>query len=158
MTYDLHIVRTADWLDAASAPITRQDADALIAADAELAWSRSDYVDMSDDQGIVTRYYMIAWHGEPDFWWFRDEIRCANPSEAHVAKMVEMARALEAFVIGDDGALYPLEETSEPTVKSAADRSGVRPGMRVVPFWAVLLGCFLLGCLLVGVSLLVTGI
>ena len=54
MAYDLHIVRTEDWTDAASAPITRQDVDALIAADSELAWSTTDSVDMSDDAGAVT--------------------------------------------------------------------------------------------------------
>ena len=48
MAYDLHIVRTEHWTDAARAPITRQDVDALIAADAELAWSATDYVDIRD--------------------------------------------------------------------------------------------------------------
>lgn len=39
MAYDLHLVRTSDWLDAADAPITKADVDALILADAELSWS-----------------------------------------------------------------------------------------------------------------------
>jgi hypothetical protein len=60
MGYDLHIIRTKTWADASSAPITKSDVDALIDADPELAWSKSDYVDMSDDAGGVTRYWMIA--------------------------------------------------------------------------------------------------
>src|SRR4051812_41258471 len=42
MAYDVHIVRTEDWLDAAGDPITREEVDALIAADSELAWSSAD--------------------------------------------------------------------------------------------------------------------
>jgi hypothetical protein len=61
MAYDLHIVRTEDWTEAASAPVTKQDVDTLIAADTELAWSTTDYVDMSDDGGAVTRCWMITW-------------------------------------------------------------------------------------------------
>ena len=37
MGYDLHIVRTKDWTEAATAPITKQDVDALIAADSEVS-------------------------------------------------------------------------------------------------------------------------
>ena len=57
MPYDLHIVRTRDWTEAASAPVTKQDVDALIAADTELSWSTTDYVDMSDEAGVSTRYF-----------------------------------------------------------------------------------------------------
>ena len=60
MAYDLHIVRTKNWLEASSAPITKQDVDALIASDPELTWSTTDYVDVSDDAGAVARYYMIT--------------------------------------------------------------------------------------------------
>ena len=67
MAYDLHIVRTKDWTEAASAPITKQDTDALIAADAELAWSTTDYVDMADAAGVSTRYWMITWRGQRAF-------------------------------------------------------------------------------------------
>lgn len=110
MAYDIHIVRTESWLDAASAPITKQDVDALIAADSELSWSSTDYVDMSDDGGAVTRYWMITWRGQPCFWWYRDQIQCSGPDEAQVAKLVQMSRALRARVVGDDGEPYPLEQ------------------------------------------------
>lgn len=76
MSYDLHIVRTKDWLEASSAPITRQEVDALIADDPELAWSKEHYVDMSDNSGTLTRYWMITWQGQPVFWWYRDQIYC----------------------------------------------------------------------------------
>jgi len=106
MAYDLHIVRTKNWLKASSAPVTKQDVDALVTGDPELAWSRTDYVDMSDDAGKVTRYYMITWHGRPCFWWYRDEIRCSNPDDAQQSKLAQMAQALGAFAVGDDGEIY----------------------------------------------------
>jgi hypothetical protein len=109
MGYDLHIVRTKDWLEAASDPITKEDVNALVSADTELAWSATDYVDMRGKDGVTTRYYLILWRGEPCFWWYRDQIKCKNPNDAQVAKLVEMARALNAYAVGDDDEIYPIE-------------------------------------------------
>ena len=106
MAYDLHIVRTKNWLEASSAPITKQDVDALIASDPELTWSTTDYVDMSDHAGAVTRCFMITWRGQPCFWWYRDQIQCSGPDEAQQSKLVQMAQALDAFAVGDDGEIY----------------------------------------------------
>jgi hypothetical protein len=149
MAYDLHIVRTQDWTEAASAPITKQDVDALIAADSELAWSTTDYVDMSDDAGAVTRYWMITWRGRPCFWWYRDEITCSSPDDAQVAKLVQMSRALHAHVVGDDGEAYPLDE--QPAPPPAA------PAPTPWPVWKRALAAFLLGCLLLALKLLIFG-
>ncbi len=121
MGYDLHIVRTKDWTEAASAPITKQEVDALIRADSELSWSSTDYVDMEDEAGVSTRYYMIAWQGEPCFWWFRDQIQCSGPNEAQVAKLVQMARALKAHAVGDDGEIHPLEQAEPPSTLSSTN-------------------------------------
>lgn len=123
MAYDLHVVRTNDWLDADDRPITRDDMDALIAADPELAWS-DDYVDMRED-GVVTRFHLIAWNGEPLFWWYRNEIRFNSPDEGAQIKLLRMAAALGAFVVGDDGEHYRLV-TDEAGVESVevADAEG----------------------------------
>ncbi len=62
---------------------------------------------MRDGRGTkVTRYFAIQWNGVSCLWWFRDEIRCAGPSEAQVGKMVAMAAKLKANVVGDDGETY----------------------------------------------------
>lgn len=107
MAYDVHIVRTKNWFDAANDPITKEQVDELIAADSSLAWSTKDWVDMSDGRGKkITRYYGILWNGSPCFWWYRDQITCSGPSEEQVGKMVEMAAKLGALVIGDDGEAY----------------------------------------------------
>jgi hypothetical protein len=126
MAYDLHIVRTKDWLDASTAPITKRDVDTLIAGDPDLAWSTTDYVDMSDDAGAVTRYWMITWRGQPCFWWCRDQIQCSVPDDAQQSKLVQMARALNAFVVGDDGEIYNGDHglLPEPAVSFCARAAG----------------------------------
>jgi len=110
MGYDLHIVKTKDWMDAASAPITKPEVDALIAGDPELEWSTTDYVSMSDDAGVVTDYYLIKWKGTSCFWWYRDQIECKNPDDAQQFKLAQMARKLNAFAIGDDNERYEIKK------------------------------------------------
>jgi hypothetical protein len=58
VAYDIHIVRTKDWLQAADSPITKQDIDVAVGGDPELECCTSDYVDMADDSGSVTRDHM----------------------------------------------------------------------------------------------------
>ena len=110
MAYDLHVVRTKNWVESASAPITKPEVDALVARDPELEWSITDYVDMSDDAGAVTRYYMIGWRGEPCFWWYRDQIQCSGPDDEQQLKLAQIARTLNGYAIGDDGERYELQK------------------------------------------------
>ena len=110
MGYDIHIVRTNDWTDSASQPVTKQEVDALIAADSELEWSTTDYIDMSDDKGVVTRYFLINWKDVPCFWWYRDQLQCSNPDEAQQLKFAQIARALNAHCIGDDNERYEIKK------------------------------------------------
>ena len=152
MAYDLHIVRTKDWTMAADKPVTKQDVDALIGSDGELKWSTTDYVDMKGATGAVTRYWMIAWRGQPCFWWYRDQIRCSGPDDAQQLKLVQMARALGAYAIGDDGEMYPLEQMSAPPTVS----SSVAP-RRPWPLWKQLIAAFLFGCVLLGLKILIFG-
>ena len=110
MAYDLHVVRTKNWTEAASAPITKLDVDALIAADSQLAWSTTDYVDIEDDAGVVTRYDMITWKGQPCFWWYRDQIECSGPDGAQRMKLARIALSLNAYAVGDDGERYEINK------------------------------------------------
>ena len=45
MSYDIHVVRTKDWLEASTNPVTKRDVDSLIAGDEELDWSVDEFVD-----------------------------------------------------------------------------------------------------------------
>lgn len=102
MTNAAHIVRSEHWLDAADDPISKGEVDALIQSDGDLAWSTEHWADMLDD-GQVVRYPAILWRGEPTFWWYRDDIRCARPGEEELAKMIEIAVKLDANVVGNAG-------------------------------------------------------
>jgi hypothetical protein len=42
MSYDVHIVRTNDWLDAVADPITKLQVDEIVASDPDLAWSTAE--------------------------------------------------------------------------------------------------------------------
>ena len=106
MAYDLHLVRTNDWLDAADAPVTKADVDALILSDTELSWS-VDYIDMQVD-GEAKRFHLIDWKGEPFFWWYQDQIKFNSPDKDALIKLVRMAEMLNAVVVGDDGEHYAL--------------------------------------------------
>jgi len=108
MGYDLHVVRTENWFDSETNPVTKSEVDRLISSDSSLSWSTTDYVDMSADDGTVTRYYLICWRGEPVFWWYRSEITCKNPDESQILKLLEIAQSLGARLIGDDSERYEL--------------------------------------------------
>lgn len=149
MAYDLHIVRTESWLDGATAPVTKGDVDALIANDPELAWSTTDYVDMADEAGSVTRYWMITWRGESIGWWYRDQILSSNPDKGKISKLVRMAHSLNARVVGDDGEVYPLERVESPAPPVGESKPW--------PLWKQLLAAFLFGCVLLGLKLLIFG-
>ncbi len=113
MSYDLHIIRTDKWLDAESNPITKSDVDHLLSSEPDLQWSTTDYVDMRDTKnGTINRYFMILWNGDPVFWWYKAEIRCSNPQKAQIIKMVQIARALDAKVVGDEEEEYSLVKKS----------------------------------------------
>jgi len=109
MSYDVHVVRSASWLDAATDPIGKGEVDALVEADQELGWS-DDCVDMADETGAVTSYFMIAWRGASCFWWYKNQLVCSGPEEAQLIKLVHLARSLRAKVIGDDGETYDVRK------------------------------------------------
>ena len=111
MAYDLHVVRTKNWLEASTSPVTKDQVDTLIRTDKELAWSTTDSVDMKDDSGQIIRYYAILWRGNPCFLWYKDQIQCSSPNEAQQYKLVEMALALGAYAVGDDGERYEIRKS-----------------------------------------------
>jgi hypothetical protein len=106
MAGDVHIVRTDDWRHAADDPITKAQVDELIAADPELAWSIAGSPAGHSDLREAPRYVSILWNGQPCFWWYHSEIRCAKPNDAQLAKMIEIAVVLDANVIGENGDEY----------------------------------------------------
>lgn len=103
---EVHIVRTERWQDAAKHPITKAHIEAVLAKDASLSWSTDNRIVASRDAGRVKQSIAIAWNGHACFWWNQNKIACTNPDPEQLAKMIEIAIALDANVIGDAGEEY----------------------------------------------------
>jgi hypothetical protein len=60
-----------------------------------------------------------AWNGETIFWLSDGEVRCKNPDEDIIRKMVAMSERLYGTVQGDDGEVYRANGTTfEPKSKA----------------------------------------
>ena len=110
MGYDIHIVKTEDWQNAASDPVTKAEVDRVIAADKDLQWSQTDYMEMVEANGEKLRFPAILWQKAPTFYWFGNEITCSDPSEEQIMKMIDLAELIKANVIGDDGEVYRIKK------------------------------------------------
>jgi len=104
MGYDLHITRRNDW-SATGNDITAAEWLAYVERDAELSlWPANGP-------------YMVRWSGKskhPEPWldWFKGNVYSKNPDEALIKKMVQIARAFDARVQGDDGEIHQSEQLS----------------------------------------------
>lgn len=76
--------------------IGRDEWLAMLDADPEL----SRAADSDDDMLAGT------WKGETIFWFTDGEVRCKNPDQPVICKIVEIAERLKATVQGDDGEIY----------------------------------------------------
>ena len=117
MGYNLYITRAKSWLDAGDSPIPQSAWDELVATDPELERSTVDYFEQSVG-GKTKRYYDVKWlaHREAvPFFLVNGAIEVKNPDEATVIKMVQMARQLDAHVIGEDDEEYGPDGKQRPS-------------------------------------------
>ena len=129
MGYNLYITRRKFSFDEDGPSITADEWRALVDADPELSFNRSD--------DPLTAF----WSGEceyPDPWFaYSEDYACIdtkNPDHAIVNKMLEMAAKLGAKVQGDDGEIY-----RSPTETFFED-DDTESGATIVPWWRRLLG------------------
>ena len=80
MGYDVHITRRENWWDEEGQDINTAEWEAVVTADPDL--------------------------GTAPLWWTTGRIVSKNPSDAVIAKMRVVAKALHARVQGDDGEYY----------------------------------------------------
>jgi hypothetical protein len=113
MGYDLHIHRGDEWSDLPpGAEISLEEwrayvatADDLRMDDAAEAQSRAGEVIRMEAAGLST--WTGAPDGEPVLFDFRNgRVVVANPDDATIARMVKVARGLDARVQGDEGEFY----------------------------------------------------
>ena len=104
MAYDLHITRADDWSDSEKFPITKDEWEAIIAADPEL---RLDSIN-----GDSFAYWVDRQSGKKRGWfeWSDGEISTRYPDRAQLGKMLQLAQQLGAQVQGDDGEKYTKAE------------------------------------------------
>jgi len=98
MGYELHVVHVDHWLDAAKKPISRNEVDCVVQMDHELAWSKTDH--------IGGQYDFIEWNGHSCFYWDKYEVIGKSLLDPQIIKLCEIAEALGAKLIGDDGEEY----------------------------------------------------
>lgn len=104
MGYDLHITRADDWTKSRERPITEAEWLAVITSDPELRPSESN-----ERNGLIAAF----WTGYPEsrtgsdcFYLKYGRITEKNPDKTVIRKMVEIARELDARVLGDDDEEY----------------------------------------------------
>jgi len=99
MGYDLHITRKKFWADQEGPPITTDEWVRYVASDPELR------LDQSNDRHAV-ELSVESEHEEPWLELFQGDVYTKNPDEPILAKMLEIGKALNAKVQGDDGEIY----------------------------------------------------
>jgi len=99
MGYDLHVVRTKEWVDADTRPILQSDVEGLMKSDKELAWSTRSAIYTKNTK-------VIDWRGDPCFYWYRCEIIAKNPNQKQIIKLAQIAAKLNAYCVGDEDEQY----------------------------------------------------
>jgi hypothetical protein len=108
MGYNLHITRKDSWAVEAGPAISLDEWQEYVALDEEIE---------SDPDSLGFEDYVLVSHPERwPLWWSPDraEIYTKNPDKAVIAKLVAIAQALRARVLGDDDEIYGLDP-SDPT-------------------------------------------
>ena len=115
MGYDIHITRADDWTESRTSPITLNEWTNYITSDPEM---RLDNLAELNIEGSVVFYEnegLAVWtaysgHGvDGNMAWFdysEGRVVVKNPDEEIVGKMKQIAEALNARVIGEEGEMY----------------------------------------------------
>lgn len=99
MGYDLHITRKEFWADDEGPQITLEDWTTYVEKDPEITL---DPENPGKENYVIQRGQHLC----PLWWEQRGEICTKNPAPEVIAKLVQVATALRARVLGDDGEIY----------------------------------------------------
>ena len=104
-------------MDSEESPITNEEWVTYVRDDPEFyEGGHADYLEDRSDPASVRRIPLFGWRkvkgtsrdDDPCFSWSPCEIVVKNPDEKTIKKMLEVARAFSAKVIGDDGEIYSI--------------------------------------------------
>lgn len=116
MGYELYITRADFFWEAQEHPITEDEWLATAGADSDLQRDTSSYLLYETATGDVKRTHPWILEGHPDrppFWFRNGAIFTTNPDAPTIAKMVTLAKNLNAQVIGEEGETYDMEAAVE---------------------------------------------
>lgn len=112
MGYDLHITRAEEWAESQDHPITRAEVDALVHKDPELRWVSEIRATISGSEETLVIYGdFIEWNRGYPFRYWEGALTYKNPDEPAMLKLIQLAGALNARVVGDDGEEYKLHRS-----------------------------------------------
>lgn len=109
MGYLVYITRAERGRQSRENPISESDWQALIQSDASLITSQTDHYTRRSKDGGKERFPLVLWTAHPDqppFLFMDGAIEITSPDDKTIQKMVEMARMLNAKVIGEEGEAY----------------------------------------------------
>ena len=108
MGYTFHITRKEYWSDDDGPRIALVEWLDYVSTDSEIV---ADPITRDPEK------YVLVSRPEPwPLWWTKSgEIQTTNPDEGVIGKLVEIAEALDARVLGDDDEIYGMDPT-DPTV------------------------------------------
>jgi hypothetical protein len=110
MSYDVHIHRAEDHVEAAEKPIPREEWEAWVANAPDLHFSQDDFV--------IFRYgdrerkeELAVWSAHPRgeesaLHYYDGTVTTGNPDEHLLRRMAQIAHDLDARLQGDDGEFY----------------------------------------------------
>lgn len=107
MGYDLHITRKESWFDEEGPKISFTEWVSYVALDPEI---EAD-IDNPRKQNFV---YISNSERRPLWWDERGEVYTKSPDDAMIGKLIDIAKALQAAVLGDENEIYGLDP-SDPT-------------------------------------------
>jgi hypothetical protein len=111
MGYDLHITRAEDWTEAADQPIRVDEWLAVAAA----------HPDLAPAEGMELGFLLDGEDGVGLYWQDDGRIVVRGADEGDVPRLVGLADALGARLIGDDDERYRADGSSfEPRPMSTA--------------------------------------
>jgi hypothetical protein len=99
MGYDLHITRKQYWCDETGPDISLDEWLGYVQGDAEIA---PDPANPGDENWLI----VLERESWPLWWRATGELYTKNPGDAIVQKLIAIADALNARVIGDDDEIY----------------------------------------------------
>lgn len=147
MGYEIHITRKTEWFDEDGPEISLEDWKAYIASDPEMRLDGYAEATMENGDVFRTEHDGIAvWtaysgHGvDGNMAWLYPGscgIVAKNPDREILAKMFEIAQALGARVVGDEGEEYGTDGEMAEAAEAAEEAAS--PGMKQAkrPWWKI---------------------